>query len=125
MQAKSRTLILLVVSFLLGGVAGVFADRTWLGSPGSKRASLGDVSKEFAEKLKLRPDQTVAVDSILEARKEKFVTVRKGYSETIKLQRDTLRREIRKLLNPEQNSLYDQYIKEMDERETRYRKENR
>ena len=125
MQAKSRTLVLLIVSFLLGGVAGVFADRTWLGPSGSRRASRGDVSREFAEKLKLRPDQTVAVDSILEARKEKFVAVRKGYSETIKLQRDTLRREIRKLLNPEQNGLYDQYIKEMDERETRYRKENR
>ena len=125
MQAKSRTLILLVVSFLLGGVAGVFADRTWLASPGPKRTSRADVSKEFAEKLKLQPDQTAAVDSILEAQKGKFVAVRKGYSETIKLHRDTLRREIRKLLNTEQNGLYDQYIKEMDERETRYRKENR
>ncbi len=125
MQAKSRTFILLVVSFLLGGVAGVFADRTWLGSSGPKRTSRGDVSKEFAEKLKLQPHQTAAVDSILEAQKGKFVAVRKGYSETVKLHRDTLRREIRKLLNAEQNSLYDQYIKEMDERETRYRKENR
>lgn len=125
MQAKSRTLVLLVVSFLLGGVAGVFADRTWLGSPAPKRPSRGEVSKEFAEKLRLQPEQTVAVDSILEARKERFVAVRKGYSETIKLQRDTLRREIRKLLSPEQNNLYDQYIKEIEDRETRHRKENR
>jgi hypothetical protein len=125
MQAKSRTLVLLVVSFLLGGVAGGFADRTWLSSPGPKRASRGDVSKEFAERLKLQPNQTVAVDSILEAQKGRFVAVRRGYSETIKLQRDTLRREIRKLLTTEQNDLYDQYIKEMDERESRYRKENR
>ena len=125
MQAKSRTLVFLVVSFLLGGVAGVFADRTWLNSPAPKRPSRGEVSKEFAEKLMLRPEQTVAVDSILEARKERFVAVRKGYSETIKLQRDTLRREIRKLLSPDQNNLYDQYIKEIEERETRHRKENR
>ncbi|MEX2116311.1 MAG: hypothetical protein WEB37_05440 [Bacteroidota bacterium] len=125
MQAKSRTLVLLVVSFLLGGIAGVFVDRTWLGHSGPRRASQGTVSKEFTEKLKLRAEQTVAVDSILEAHKEKFGSVRKGYSETMKLQRDTLRREIRKLLNPEQNGLYDQYIKEMEERETRYRKENR
>lgn len=125
MQAKSRTLMLLFVSFLLGGVAGVFVDRTWFSPSGYRKASRGDVSKEFAEKLRLRPEQTSAVDSILETHKEKFVGVRKGYSEAIKLQRDTLRREIRKLLNPEQNTLYDQYIKEMDERETRYRKEGR
>lgn len=125
MQAKSRTLMLLFVSFLLGGVAGVFADRTWFAPSGYRKASRGDVSREFAEKLKLRPEQTSAVDSILEAHKERFVGVRKGYSEAIKLQRDTLRREIRLLLNPEQNALYDQYIKEMDERETRYRKESR
>lgn len=125
MQAKSRTLILLFVSFLLGGVAGAFVDRTWFSPPGYRKASRGDVSKEFAEKLRLRPDQTSAVDSILETHKGKFVGVRKGYSEAIKLQRDTLRREIRKLLNPEQNALYDQYIKEMDERETRYRKDGR
>jgi hypothetical protein len=125
MQAKSRTLILLFVSFLLGGVAGGFADRTWFSSPGSRRPSRGDVSKEFAEKLRLKSDQTLAVDSILEAQKGRFVAVRRGYSEAIRLQRDTLRREIRKLLTAEQNTLYDQYIKEMDERESRYRKENR
>lgn len=125
MQAKSRTLMFLFVSFLLGGVAGGFVDRTWFSPTGYRKASRGDVSKEFSQKLKLRPEQTTAVDSILEVHKERFVGVRKGYSEAIKLQRDTLRREIRKLLNPEQNTLYDQYIKEMDERETRYRKEGR
>ena len=35
--------------------------------------------------------------------------------------RDTLRGSIRKLLSPEQNKLYDDYIKEMESRDTRRR----
>lgn len=121
---KTRTLLLILVSFLLGGVAGGFVGKTYFGSK-SWRSSRGDVMKEFTEKLHLRPDQAAAVDSILELHKGKFVMIRKIYSETAGRQRDSLRLEIRRLLDEQQHILFDRYVKEMDERETRFRKQVR
>ncbi|GJQ20684.1 MAG: hypothetical protein HBSIN02_10390 [Bacteroidia bacterium] len=121
---KTRTFVFLLVSFLLGGVAGGFLGATYFGGkPG--RYSRGDVMKEFTEKLKLRAEQTVAVDSILEAHKSKFSAIRKQYGEATKAQRDSLRKDIRKILSDEQHALFDTYIREMDERESRYRRQNR
>jgi len=125
MQAKSRVLLFILVSFILGGLAGALVQKTFLDKPGPGRSSKSAVMKEFTEKLNLLPDQTKRVDSLLEAHKTKFSEIRKGYSEMLKTRRDTLRKAIRGVLTGEQNTLFDHYVKEMDERESRYRKENR
>jgi len=83
------------------------------------------VRKEFADRLKLTGNQPTQVDSILESNRKKFGEIRKEYDEVFRHQRDSLRRGIRSILSPEQNLLYDQYIKEMDERESRYRRESK
>lgn len=121
---KTRTLLLILVSFLLGGVAGGFVGARYLGSK-SWRSSRGDLMREFTEKLHLRADQAAAVDSILEFHKGKFIEIRKVYSETAGRQRDSLRQEIRRLLDGEQHALFDTYVREMDEREDRFRKQVR
>ena len=125
MQAKSRTLLFILTSFILGGLAGGFVDRTFLEKPARGRSSRSAVMKEFTEKLSLKVEQTVTVDSILEAHRLKFGEIRKGYSEVVKMQRDTVRRAIRSVLNEEQNVLFDRFVGEMDDRESRYRKENK
>lgn len=125
MQAKSRTLLFILVSFLLGGLAGVFVDRTFLEKPSRSKWSKTGVMEEFTEKINLRPDQAAEVDSLLESHSAKFNEIRKGYSDTMKMQRDTLRKSIRARLSEEQNILFDQYVREMDERESKHRKESR
>ena len=77
----------------------------------------------FAERLHLNASQAVRVDSILESFRQSFGQVQNGYWQTFHLKRDTLRLSIRALLAPEQNKLFDEYIKETDERDAK-RREN-
>jgi hypothetical protein len=122
MQLKTKTLIFIIIGFLLGGVAGVFIGRTYFAGPsGGHRPSRAQIQKQFATRLQLDSVQSARVDSLMETFRHKFEGVQKQYWEAIGLKRDTLRHEIRQLLTPEQNKLYDDYIKEMNERESRRR----
>jgi len=125
MGAKSRTLVFIVVSFLLGAVGGGFFYSNFYGQRRSGRPSHQDIVKEFTQRLKLEGNQPAMVDSILESGRRRFGEIRKEYNEALRAQRDSLRKEIRKILSKEQNLLYDQYIKEMEEREARYRRDNK
>ncbi|MBI2620053.1 MAG: hypothetical protein HYW57_08235 [Ignavibacteriales bacterium] len=125
MQAKSRTLSFILLSFLLGGVAGGFVGASFFGQKGSARLSRAHIMREFTEKVHLHGSQPEVIDSLLEVYKAKLGEIRKSHSEAFRLQRDSLRKEIRKVLSEEQNSLYDQFIREMDERESRFWKEKK
>lgn len=125
MGAKSKTLMFIVVSFLLGGVVGGIVDANYFGSRRPARPSHEDIMREFTQRLKLQGSQPAVVDSILESGRVRFGEIRKEYNDTFRTQRDSLRKEIRKTLSQEQNLLFDQYIKEMDEREARYRRDNK
>lgn len=125
MQAKSKTLIFILLSFVLGAVGGGYFGASYFTQKRGSRASHSDVKKEFIQRLKLIGNQPAQVDSILEVNRKKFGEIRKEYDGVFRVQRDSLRRGIRSILTPEQNPLYDRYIKEMDERESRYRRENK
>jgi flagellar basal body-associated protein FliL len=123
MQAKTKTLWLIMVVFLLGGIAGGFVGSTYFGKKNAfhSRPSREEIQKEFATKLKLTPEQSATIDSVFEANRAKMNIISKQYSQLFKAHRDSLRAEIRKQLTPEQNKLYDDFIKEIDEREKRWR----
>lgn len=122
MELKTKTFLFVLVSFLLGGVAGGFFGRTYFaGSENGPHPSKAEFQKQFAKDLKLTPEQEVKVDSILEFNRNKIGVIQKQYADIYKLHRDTLRLEIRKLLTPEQNKLYDERIKEHEEREAKKR----
>ena len=119
MEAKTKTFWFIIVAFLLGGVGGWFVGSTYFGKRNGSHIRPGrtEIRKEFATRLMLNPQQEASVDSIVEIHRSKINAVSKQYSELFKTQRDSLRLEIRKLLTPEQNTLYDGFIKEIDERE--------
>lgn len=122
MELKTKTFLFVIVSFLLGGVAGGFIGRTYFAGPeNGRRPSKAEFQKQFAKDLKLTPEQEVKVDSILEFNRNKIGVIQKQYADIYKLHRDTLRLEIRKLLTPEQNKLYDERIREHEEREAKKR----
>jgi|GEM_PF-2006204 len=127
MKLKSRTFIFIVVSFVLGVIAGGVVGMRFLDGSKSRHrsSSQSEVMKEFSAKLRLDSLQISVIDSILEASRTRFNEVRKSYAETFRLRRDTLRLEIRKHLSEEQNKLYDEYIKEIEEREARWRRPDR
>lgn len=127
MQARTKTFWLIMMVFLLGGIAGGFVGSTYFGRKNSFRSkpSREEIRKEFATKLKLTPEQNATIDSVFEANRAKMNAVSKQYSQIFKAYRDSLRAEIRRQLTPDQNKLYDDYIKEIDERERRWRQGSR
>jgi hypothetical protein len=127
MEAKTKTFWFIIIGFLLGGVGGGFIGSTYFAkrNNGRSRASREEVQKEFATKLKLTVQQTSSVDSTIESHRKNFNAVSSEFTSRFRANRDTLRLEIRKLLTPEQNTLYDAYIKEMDEREKKWHQTSR
>jgi len=122
MELKTKTFVFIVLSFLLGGVAGGFIGRTYFAGPmSSRRPGRVEMQKQFADRLKLTPTQSTKIDSILESFRENFSQVQSQYWQSFHVKRDTLRMSIRTLLTVEQNKLFDGYVKEMDERESRRR----
>lgn len=122
MELKTKTFLFILVSFLLGGIAGWFVGRTYFPRlPERHRPSWAEVQKQFSDRLKLDPAQTVKVDSITEAFRQSFSQVQGQYMGQFHAKRETLRMSIRALLSPEQNKLFDDYIKEMGQREGRRR----
>ncbi len=127
MEAKTKTFWFIIIAFLLGGVAGGFIGSTYFAkrNNGRPRASREQVQKEFATKLKLSPSQSSSVDSLIESHRTKFNAVSTEFTAAFRANRDTLRLGIRKLLSQSQNTLYDAYIKEMDERERKWHQTSR
>ena len=122
MGLKTKTFAFIVLSFLLGGIAGGYIGKTYFATQGGgHRPTKAAMQKQFAERLHLNASQAVEVDSILESFRQSFGRDQNGYWQMFHLKRDTLRWSIRALLGPEQNKLFDEYIKEMDEREARRR----
>jgi hypothetical protein len=117
MNPKTKTVIFLVVAFLLGGVCGAMLIRQFSRPMHGSRSTPKDIIKEFSERLQLDSRQTTQVDSILELRRLRM----EGYRTYMVSVRDSARGEIRKILNENQNKIFDTYIKEMSEREERYR----
>lgn len=117
MEPKTKTLLLILVSFVLGLVGGVVVDRYYVSASPGHRQSRGDPKKEFAQRLKLDSIQTAQVDSLMTAHRAKMEDVRKLFLAS----RDSLRMDIRRHLSDEQKKLYDDMIKEMESRDSRRR----
>jgi hypothetical protein len=122
MQLKTKTFAFIVLSFLLGGIAGVYVGRVYFPrQPERRRPPWTEVQKQFADRLRLDSVQTAKVDSIMEAFRENFSQVQGQYMHTFHSKRDTMRMAIRAVLTPDQNKLFDAYIEETAQREARRR----
>ena len=112
MKPKTKTILFILLSFVLGIAAGVVFDRHILPMlPQAPPPSRADVMKAFATRLHLDSLQTANVDTILNTYRPTLDMYRKN----VRLTRDTIEQKIRSILSPEQNKLYDDYIKELDQ----------
>jgi hypothetical protein len=116
MQPKTKTILFIILSFLIGTFVGWIAEgRISLLMPHEQNHRPRDFHKILAERLHLDDQQVLQVDSILEIRRQRMDEYRK---QSFAL-RDTMRIEIRKILNPEQAKLFDDFTREMNERESK------
>jgi len=112
MSPKTKTVLLILLCFVLGAAAGFIAQRYYSGAHVARRPDYAQARNEFAKRLQLDSLQLSRVDSLLDIHRKKMDDIRKLYT----IERDTLRAEIRQLLNPNQDRIYDQFVKELDAR---------
>ena len=117
MNPKNKTILLILLCFALGAVAGYVADKYYSGSRPVRRPDPVQIRREFAERLHLDSIQVAGVDSLMDSHRKKMDDIRKLFS----ADRDSMRADITRLLNPDQKKIYDAYIKEMEARDTRKR----
>jgi len=114
MQPKTKTILFILLSFLLGILCGWFLeDRVLTRGPHPQNRGQWDFKKMLIERIHLDEKQVAQVDTILELRRHKMEVYRKQAF----AMRDTTRMEIRKIMNAEQSKLFDEYIQERDNKE--------
>lgn len=122
MGTRWKMIIYIVTAFVLGAAGGAFVGSRYAARHDWEQRRDGQSPvKDFAARLKLDEHQAQVVDSILESHRSVFDTIRKSYGKAFRMQRETIRTQIQKLLDDEQRKRYDEYIKEMEEREAKRR----
>ena len=117
MKPKTKTILFILLSFLLGILCGWFLEGRMIDKAQlhKGRKDHGDFQKILSERLHLDELQRERVDSVLESRKQKMEI----YKKQALAMRDTTRIEIRKILNDEQTRLFDELNQEMDNKEAK------
>lgn len=120
--------ILLVLTFLTGGVSGILAERFLFTSVSAADTSRGKsrhkkrTIERYLERLGLDDAQTAKLQAILDASRQEYretwKTVRPRFGEI----RKRSRAQIRGILRPEQVPAFETMIKEQDERRAKYKR---
>jgi hypothetical protein len=110
MSPKSKTVLLLVLCFALGILAGYIGERYYFDTRPPRHPDYAQARKEFAQRLHLDTLQLVSVDSLMDAHRKRMDDIRKLFAQ----ERDTLRAGIRKLLRPDQDLIYEDFVKSLD-----------
>jgi uncharacterized protein YneF (UPF0154 family) len=113
MKPKTKTILFIILSFILGILCGWFVQERVFIKTGHTPPP--DFQKMLSERLHLDEHQIAQVDSILDARKQLMDVHRKR----MLAMRDTARLEIRKVLNAEQGKVFDEIVQEMNDREAK------
>jgi uncharacterized protein YneF (UPF0154 family) len=116
MKPKTKTILFVLLSFMLGTFCGWFLEDRLLNN---EQHSFPKRSNEFLKvltnRVHLNEHQVAQVDSVLELRRQKMDVFKK---QTLAL-RDTTRQEIRRLLDVEQSKLFDEFVQEKDQQESK------
>ena len=112
MKPKTKTILFILFSFVLGIVCGWFVQDRFFQKAGRTPP---DFQKMLAERLHLDGHQIAQVDSILDVRKQLMDV----HWKRLLAMRDTTRLEIRKVLTTDQNKIFDSIIQEITEREAK------
>jgi hypothetical protein len=114
MKPKTKTILFILLSFILGALCGWFGDERVLPKIlHSQIKGPGDFQKMLAERLNLTENQKTQLDSVLENRR----LVMDIHRKKMLAMRDSTQMEIRKFLNPDQTKLFDAFIDEMNKRD--------
>jgi hypothetical protein len=118
MKPKTKTLLFILLSFVLGIFCGWFLeDRLFSGERHQLLKGPSEFLKVLTQRVHLNDRQVSQVDSILESKRKKM-EIYKQYTLAL---RDSTRQDIRKILDSEQTKLFDGFIQEKDQRDAKNR----
>lgn len=114
-KVKTQVWLLILVVFLLGGIAGASVDRLLLlkgqsSSPPGKgeRGGRGRMIEQMQKDLTLTNEQTASVRAIFEDMRKEFSPRRFDECPGVKESREKSRARVRAILTPEQQKKYDE-----------------
>lgn len=122
MRSKTSATLLLVLTFLLGGIAGAVSDylyqtRFKTASPRpAGRPGPGAIVEDMAKELKLGTDQKEKLKGIVHQSRERYRALSVQFRPQYDVLRDETNREIRKILTDEQKARFDMMVKDIEER---------
>jgi hypothetical protein len=120
MTARTKAIILILISFVIGLGIGIFIDRMILLKVFDSYSQRGSAYKryrtELIERLKLNSKQQVQLDSILSWSRGKFKALTKEFHSRITVIRNEVRDSIRKILTSEQREEFERMIKEYEKK---------
>ncbi len=114
MKPKTKTILFILLSFILGVLCGWFVEDSVFVKANHTPP---DFQKMLTERLHLDERQIAQLDSILDTRKKQMDVQRNQ----MLAMRDTTRIEIRRILNTDQMKIFDSILQEKDAREAKKR----
>jgi hypothetical protein len=120
MKPKTVAILLIVCSFLLGVVGGVFIQRNFFDShrgPDSSRRERGrgPMLEYLTKELSLTEVQQKAIEVILEQSRPRFDEIHQSVRSRFQAEIDTVQEQIKAVLIGEQKQHYEETIKKLDQ----------
>jgi hypothetical protein len=122
MRSKTSATLMLVLTFLLGCVAGSIGNHLYethikntAARPGVRPAPR-DIVEEMGRDLNLSTDQKEKLKGIVQQSREHYRALSTQFRPQYDVIRNETNQQIRQILNEEQKARFEKTIKEMDER---------
>jgi hypothetical protein len=114
---RHKALLMIIITFLGGLVAGSSGKYLWSGQPLVKQANPSQsIVDEIERTARLNASQRAQVEQIVNRTSQQYADLRIEFRMRQNTIRDTCRQRVRAVLSPEQQLLYDQWIQELDAR---------
>ncbi len=122
MRSKTSATLMLVLTFVLGCVAGSIGDhlyQTRIKNTSTKQGSRPaprDIVEDMGRDLKLSADQKEKLKGIVQQSRERYRALSAQFRPQYDIIRNETNQQIRQILSEEQKARFEKTIKEMDER---------
>ena len=122
MRSKTSATLMLVLTFVLGGVAGAISEHLYetriknIGARPPGRIGPHDIVEDMAKDLKLSPDQKEKLKGIIQQSRERYRTLSVQFRPQYDVIRNETNQEIRKILTDEQKTRFEMIVKDLEER---------
>ncbi len=122
MRSKTSATLMLVLTFVLGGIAGAISDhlyQTRIGASLPKppgRLGPHDIVEDMAKDLKLTPDQKEKLKVIIQQSRDRYRALSVQFRPQYDVIRNETNEQIRQILTDEQKARFETIVKDLSER---------